>query len=603
MLEEIINEKPAKDITENLVKNLNQNRKKKKKKKIIIISSIIIILIIILISVFTKKDDNEYTFAQVERNNLIQTVNETGTIKSVDEIELSFQNNGKIDKILVSIGDQVSSTQILAELDHSDLDIDTREKYARLEMTQANLNKLLAGATEYEISVYEANVNQAKTNYQSTIKELDTTRANVKEAIFQAEINKDTGINNEKMSSLNIVKTNLTKAKTALDEINTILEDTELENLLSVKNKTYLFQTQSNYNLGLSLIDDAQAQIDIANNSLTEEDINNALDESINALNKVFTALNNCYDALENTITSAGFTITELNTYKTNISTQLTTISTSISTVETAKQDLNDTILSTTNALSTAIISGEQQIASMETKVNSYYESWQVAQKELEKLKAPPAYQDIALAKAEVKQAQAVLDAVRNNIEKSIIKTPIDGQITKIEKNVGEQISANQTMIYLLADNNLEVEIDISETDINKINQNDPVKITLDALSDEIEIPAIVYDIEPAETIIQDVIYYKIIIHLDTPENLINQIKPGMTANATITTAEKENALVIPSRAIIEKNGNGKFVRILEQKKVREIPIKTGLYGDNGLVEIISGLEENQEIITYIKEK
>ena len=74
-----------------------------------------------------------------------------------------------------------------------------------------------------------------------------------------------------------------------------------------------------------------------------------------------------------------------------------------------------------------------------------------------------------------------------------------------------------------------------------------------------------------------------------------------MTANAIITTSQEENVLVIPSRAIIEKNGRGKFVRILEENKVREIPIKTGLYGDDGLVEIVSGLEENQEIITYIK--
>jgi HlyD family secretion protein len=594
-----------KDTINELVKDTNTLiKKKKKKKKLILISSILIISIIIILTlVLGNKDNNKYTFAKVEKTNLIQTVNETGTIKSVDKIELSFQNSGQIKKILVSIGEQVSSTQILAELDHSDLDIATREKYARLEMAQASLDKLLAGATEYEISIYEANINQAKTNYESALKELDATRANTKEQIAQAEINKETGINNQKMSSLIIMETNLSKANTALDEINSVLEDNELENLLSVKNKTYLYQTQSNYNLGISLVTDAQAQVSIARNSLTQNDINYTLDENINALNKVFTTLSNCYNALENTITSASFTSTELNTYKTTISTQLTTISTSISTLENTKQSLNDTILSTTNALNTAIISGEQQIASAETKVNSYYENWQISQRELEKLKAPTNYQDIALAKAEVKQAQAVVDASLNNIQKSIIKAPIDGQITKIEKNIGEQISTNQTMIRLLADNNLEVEVDISETDINKINKGDSVEITLDAFGDEIKIPATVYKIEPAETVIQDVIYYKTTINLETPEDLISQIKPGMTANATITTAQKENVLVIPSRAIIEKNGDGKFVRIIEDKKVKEIPVKTGLYGDNGLVEINSGLSENQEIITYIEEK
>lgn len=594
-----------KTIVEDLVKDLNQTRKKKKKKrnKIIFFFSFILLIIIIVSSFFSNKDNNEYTFSKVQKNNLIQTVNETGTIKSVNEIELSFQNNGKIDEILVDIGDKVSSTEILAKLDYSDLEINTREKYARLEMARANLNKLLAGATEYEISVYEANVNQAKTNYESAIKELDTIRANTEEQISQAEINKETSINNKKMSSLIIMETNLVKAETALDEINTILKDDELENLLSVKNKTYLYQTQSNYSFGISLVNDAQSQISIARSSLTEIDINNALNNSINALNKVFTTLDNCYDALENTITSSSFTSVELNTYKTTISTQLTTISSSISTVENTKQNFNDTILSTTNALNTAVISGEQQIVSAQTKIDSYYENWQVAKKELERLKAPANYQDIALAQAEVKQAQAIFEAAQNNITKSIIEAPIEGQVTKIEKNIGEQISANQTMIHLLADNNLEVEIDISETDINKINKNDRVEITLDAFGDEIKIPAIVYEIEPAETVIQGVIYYKTTINLETPESLINQIKPGMTANATITTAEKENVLIIPSRAIIEKNGDGKFVRIMEDKKVKEIPIQTGLYGDDGLVEIISGLTEGQEIITYIEEK
>jgi RND family efflux transporter MFP subunit len=605
MTEETTNKKPKEEIVEDLIKDLDQTIKKKKpkKKKIIIVSSIIIVLIIILISIFAKKDNNEYTLVSVKKTNLIQTVSETGMIKSVDEIELNFQNNGKVDEVLVSIGDRVSSTQILAKLDYSDLNIESRQKYAQLEIAQANLDKLLIGATDYEISIYEANLNQTKTNYESALKELETTTNNIEEQIVQAEENLTTGVANEKMSSIIIMKSNITKAETALDKINTILDNDEAENLLSVKNKTYLFQTQSNYSLSVSSATDSEAMIEIAENSLDREDINTALNSSITTLNLVFTTLNNCYDALENSITSTNFTITELNTYKTNISTQLTTISTSISGVESAKQDLNDTILSLNNALSTAIISGEQQIASAETKVSSYYESWQISKAELERLKAPPTYQDIILARAEVKQTQASVDSTRNKIEKSIIKAPIDGQITKIEYDVGEQVSSNKAMIYLLTDNNLEVEIDISETDINKINKGDLVEISLDAFGDEIKIPATVYQIEPAETVIQDVIYYKTTIHIDAPDGLISQIKPGMTANAIITTSKKENILVIPSRAIIEKNGDGKFVRILEEKEIKEISIKTGLYGDDGLVEITSGLTEGQEIITYIKTK
>jgi len=57
-----------------------------------------------------------------------------------------------------------------------------------------------------------------------------------------------------------------------------------------------------------------------------------------------------------------------------------------------------------------------------------------------------------------------------------------------------------------------------------------------------------------------------------------------------------------PFGRIVEKNGQGKIIRVLENEQIKEIKIETGIYGDEGLVEIISGLEEGQEIITYIKE-
>lgn len=73
-----------------------------------------------------------------------------------------------------------------------------------------------------------------------------------------------------------------------------------------------------------------------------------------------------------------------------------------------------------------------------------------------------------------------------------------------------------------------------------------------------------------------------------------------MTADVTIKTNEKNNVLFIPQRAIIYKNGN-KFVRIPDGKNYKEIPVITGLKGENGEIEIISGLEENQKIIVFLK--
>jgi multidrug efflux pump subunit AcrA (membrane-fusion protein) len=173
-----------------------------------------------------------------------------------------------------------------------------------------------------------------------------------------------------------------------------------------------------------------------------------------------------------------------------------------------------------------------------------------------------------------------------------------------MEFEIGEQVNANQPALSLLTEGNLEVEVDISESDINKINVNDKVEITFDSLGEDKKFVGQVGFIEPAETVIQDVIYYKVEIYLaDIASEYQTLIKPGMTTNIVITTAEKENVLIAPNRAIIDKNGSGKFLRLLVNEKLMEIPVSVGLKGDNGLVEIISDQVKAGDLaITFIKE-
>jgi multidrug efflux pump subunit AcrA (membrane-fusion protein) len=81
------------------------------------------------------------------------------------------------------------------------------------------------------------------------------------------------------------------------------------------------------------------------------------------------------------------------------------------------------------------------------------------------------------------------------------------------------------------------------------------------------------------------------------------KLKPGMTDNMTITVAEKKNALVIPSSAIINKD-NKHIVRVINDPKKKtytEVSVETGLEADGGLTEITSGLNVGQEVVTYIK--
>jgi len=349
--------------------------------------------------------------------------------------------------------------------------------------------------------------------------------------------------------------------------------------------------------------------------------------DSLASLNKVFESLDYCYGALENSLTSSDFSQSELDAYKTSISAQSTLISAAILAVQTAEHNWEDAVLAYSTNISTAedaltkarvdladakqtakdnlastLLSSDQQLSISQAKVDTNLELWQISKAQLAEVKSPARTQDVALTRAQVKQAEAALNLVKQQIEDSIIKAPIDCTVVKIEYDIGEQVMSTKPAISVLGENNFEIEIDISEADIAKIKSDNLVEITLDAFGEDLKFMGEVYFIEPAETVIQDVIYYKVKIRFDDTEEKMANIKSGMTANAIITTAKKDNVLIAPSRAIIQKNGDGKYIRILVGRKLVEVPVTVGLRGDGGMVEILSGAKEGDEVITFIKE-
>ena len=99
--------------------------------------------------------------------------------------------------------------------------------------------------------------------------------------------------------------------------------------------------------------------------------------------------------------------------------------------------------------------------------------------------------------------------------------------------------------------------------------------------------------IDPAEKIIDGVVYYEVSISLD---DLYEGIKPGMTADLVIRTDFKENVLTVPEKAVRKRNGKT-IVQVLKQNLVVEREIEIGLKGTNDFIEIVSGLEQGEQVI------
>ncbi len=629
--------------------------KKKTKRIIIIISIAALIGVIAFFSFSSGKTKTQYVTAKAERGTIIQTVSETGTVKSDQEINLSFINSGRLAKSYVKTGDAVTAGQLLAELDYSDLAASREQYNASLSVAQYELSKLMSGATSEDISIAQAGVNQAKASYDAAQRELDRAHTTVSESISQADktyndlmstapdtltaaeqavstaqTNLENGkavyqkaLDDARETGLTAASNKNASAEAALAGINRILTDEDAKDLLGQKDPQTKISVEGAYNEAMILLTSANNSVVIATANSSEDAVRQALDTSLMLLNKVFSALNYCFSALDSSVTSSDFSQTDVDAFKANINTQQTAIAAAISSVESSRQVFNtaklnyDTKteelqaalesartaldqakLNAKNALATARAAGDQQITAAESRVATAKEAWLLAQSQLNKQLAPADSHDVSLYQARVAQADASLKTIDSQIEKSKIYAPIDGTITQANYEVGEPVMpGGQPAMAMLGENNYEIEVLISEADIAKIQVEDPVEITLDAYGEDVKFIGTLKFIEPAETVIQDVVYYKVTVSFDPLEK---EVKTGMTANAIITTAKKDDVLIVPSRAVVDKNSDGKFIRILDNGQLQEYPVTLGLRGDDGLVEILTGVEPGQVVVTSV---
>jgi HlyD family secretion protein len=600
------------------------NKKFFTKKKIIIFIIIAATILLVVGGVLATRGGSKTTYVtdKAVKKNLLQTVSEVGTVQSPTQIDLSFSNPGTLQTKLVGIGDKVKTGQILAQLDLSSLSFQRDQAAANLAAAQASLDKLLRGAATGDIAVARAQSDSVAVQLAQAQKSLNdlldsgpATPTTYEQTVITAQAAMDNakavyqkGIDNSIENLINDINAKLPVANTALDNINTILTDADIKNYLGSNNKSYVVNAGIDYSDALTLLDSANAGLTAAMNDKSQANLDSAAVKALNCLKKVSDSLDNLYNALENSVYSSAAL---LAAQKTTVSGQISAVSAAISVVgadqqtfDGAELSYNSNVSAAQNNLNQAQAAYSGAVLAAQNSVKTAQQSLAVAQKQLAQLTAPPRPEDISLAQAKVNEAQSALDLAGKQIDNSIIKSPIDGQVVKDNFNVGEQVGAAVPAFSVLAENNFEISVDISESDIIKVKDDDAVEVTLDAFGPDVKFNAGVYFIEPASTVIQDVIYYKVKIRFSETADKLAGVKPGMTANVTIITDKRENVLTVPERAIIEKENGDKIVRIMAGGKITEAPVKTGLRGDDGSIEILEGnVHEGDVVVILINTK
>lgn len=199
--------------------------------------------------------------------------------------------------------------------------------------------------------------------------------------------------------------------------------------------------------------------------------------------------------------------------------------------------------------------------------------------------------------RAVIEKYKAAADVILEQIKEADIVSPMDGIVISKNYEKGEIATATTSVLTVASENDLLLESNIPESDISKIMIGQKAEVVFDAFSQHETFEARVAEIEPASTVIQDVIYYKIKLEMENNPG----IKVGMSADIDVKTAENKNVIMIPIRAI-KTEGKKKFVDAVGADSLLEkLEVETGLEGDNGMVEIRSGLQQGQSIVTFIK--
>ena len=214
------------------------------------------------------------------------------------------------------------------------------------------------------------------------------------------------------------------------------------------------------------------------------------------------------------------------------------------------------------------------------------------AQAAYDKVKSGPDSLAMALADAKVANAQATLAADQEALANVEIKAPFDSVILDVSANVGETIQEGSTIFTLNNPQAVEVESTITEDDYPYVNVGQPVNLFFDALPDD-TITGLVSRIVPMSTGSSSPLY-DVYLSLDkVPAKLVE----GMSADATISIAQKKEVLCLP-RAVVQASNNGTaVVTVWTNGQEEKRTIQVGLRGDT-TVEILSGLKEGDLVVT-----
>lgn len=266
-------------------------------------------------------------------------------------------------------------------------------------------------------------------------------------------------------------------------------------------------------------------------------------------------------------------------------------------------------LMSQLNTAKTQLATAQSQLNYQTANYNRYktlFEKGLVAADDFDnaKLSYTQAKEQMASAKEEVQRAQT-------NLGYATITSPIDGVVLSKSVEEGQTVAASFSTpeLFTIAQNltNMQVVADVDEADIGDVKEGERVSFTVDAYPDD-TFEGEVKQVRQEATTTNNVVTYEVVI---SAPNADLKLKPGLTANVTIYTAERKGVLSVPSKALRftpQKETVGKMkivdaanaknkVWTIEGNSIVAHKVNIGMT-DGTNTQIVSGIAEGTKVIT-----
>ena len=486
----------------------------------------------------------QYVTTPVAQDTITSSVTGSGQVSGQNTVNLTPLASGALTEIDVKQGEQVQAGQTIAVVDQSSAQTSLAQAEASLASAKANYDQVESGATPTALAQSQLGITAAQQS-------LSQAQANYTQVVAQQKLNVANALSSELNAGLQAVAagTNTSSASVTVSG-------------------TYTGTQTGQYVIGVTASGNGP---EYSLSGIEFSPPTNVVTRGVpQAIGK---------DGLFVTFSANG-TLVAGDTW-------------TISVPNTA----SGAYLNAANAYQSALEAQTTALASAQNQIDNAQVSLQQAQASYANTSAPPTDAQVESAQASVTQAEASVQSAQLALQNTVITAPFAGEVAQLDyTQTGVQVGPSDTIAVLSTPQQIAT-ISLNEVDISKVALGDKVTMTFDAI-DGLTMTGTVGEIDNIGTTTQGVVNYNVQVVFDVPSD---QVKSGMSVNASIITSVAPDAIVVPNSAV--KTGTGanagtSYVQVLGSNgQPQNVTVQTGIVNDT-MTQITSGLTVGQNVVT-----